>query len=508
MKYLSVCSGIEAASVAWQALGWHAVGLSDIDPFARAVLATRMPTVPLHGDFAELVKNPPACDVLVGGTPCQAFSVAGHRRSLDDARYIGNAEGGALDFAVLTASNAAKGVNNQTPLVFHPRQDPITSLGFSHALGNCAPAVVFDAAQVTRPRSSPGEASDVAPALHADGCRPFAFAAGNVVRRFTPRECERLQGFPDDWTTGLRGRKASDTARYRAIGNSMAVPVVRWIGERIAQHVASAPPEVPVSSPSLHLSRRDVFDFMRCLKDESVDCVVTDPPYGTKERHRRIGTTTRLQTWFPTMNVDDLARFLEECYRVLKPDTYAFVMVDDDACKLLEHRLGVGDALLALQDKATSDAPRCAIGFRWWTPHIWVKTNGGELPAPEDLTDEQIRTGGGYHGRQCYEKILVLGKGKGKMATTLANVHPLPRQKQKPAGTNIEATTPKPPELAERLVRAVLPMGGLVVEPFAGSGGLAVGALRAGCSVIANDVDTALTEDWLANRWRLPYTTL
>lgn len=59
-----------------------------------------------------------------------------------------------------------------------------------------------------------------------------------VVRRLTPRECERLQGFPDDWTRiPYRGKPADecpDGPRYKAIGNSMAVPVMRWIGERIA----------------------------------------------------------------------------------------------------------------------------------------------------------------------------------------------------------------------------------------------------------------------------------
>jgi DNA (cytosine-5)-methyltransferase 1 len=55
-----------------------------------------------------------------------------------------------------------------------------------------------------------------------------------AVRRLTPVECERLQGFPDDWTNiPYRGKPAADGPRYKAIGNSMAVPVMRWIGERI-----------------------------------------------------------------------------------------------------------------------------------------------------------------------------------------------------------------------------------------------------------------------------------
>lgn len=55
-----------------------------------------------------------------------------------------------------------------------------------------------------------------------------------AVRRLTPRECERLQGFPDDYTLiPVRGKPAADAPRYRALGNSMAVPVIRWLGERI-----------------------------------------------------------------------------------------------------------------------------------------------------------------------------------------------------------------------------------------------------------------------------------
>ncbi len=85
MKFLSVCSGIEAASVAWEPLGWKALGFSEIEPFARAVLQHHWPEVPLHGDFATL-DPPDDVDVLVGGTPCQGFSVAGLRGSLSDDR--------------------------------------------------------------------------------------------------------------------------------------------------------------------------------------------------------------------------------------------------------------------------------------------------------------------------------------------------------------------------------------------------------------------------------------
>lgn len=88
LAYLSVCSGIEAATVAWEPLGFRALAFSEIEPFARAVLTHHYGHVPLHGDFTVLRDEDwiGGADILVGGTPCQAFSVAGLRRSLDDSR--------------------------------------------------------------------------------------------------------------------------------------------------------------------------------------------------------------------------------------------------------------------------------------------------------------------------------------------------------------------------------------------------------------------------------------
>ena len=88
MKYLSVCSGIEAASVAWEKLGWKPVAFSEIEPFPSAVLNHHWPEVPNLGDMTkyESWKFEEPIDVLVGGTPCQAFSVAGLRKGLADPR--------------------------------------------------------------------------------------------------------------------------------------------------------------------------------------------------------------------------------------------------------------------------------------------------------------------------------------------------------------------------------------------------------------------------------------
>jgi len=87
MRYGSVCSGIEAATAAWHPLGWEPAFFSEIEPFPRAVLAHHYPDVPLHGDFTTIQGDEyGAIDLLVGGTPCQSFSIAGLRGGLDDDR--------------------------------------------------------------------------------------------------------------------------------------------------------------------------------------------------------------------------------------------------------------------------------------------------------------------------------------------------------------------------------------------------------------------------------------
>jgi DNA (cytosine-5)-methyltransferase 1 len=118
------------------------------------------------------------------------------------------------------------------------------SMGFQHSedisgtlVKNQTQAVCFDAAQITsatnRSRCEPGmPASTLAK-------QSRMHVATSAVRRLTPRECERLQGFPDDWTAvAYRNKPAADGPRYKALGNSMAVPVLRWIGERIAKQEA------------------------------------------------------------------------------------------------------------------------------------------------------------------------------------------------------------------------------------------------------------------------------
>ena len=88
IRYGSVCSGVEAATVAWEPLGWRAQWFAEVDKFPSAVLAHRFPNVPNLGDMTGVITHELAADIdlLVGGTPCQSFSVTGLRSGIDDER--------------------------------------------------------------------------------------------------------------------------------------------------------------------------------------------------------------------------------------------------------------------------------------------------------------------------------------------------------------------------------------------------------------------------------------
>lgn len=143
---------------------------------------------------------------------------------------------------VAATLNAQSGAPNHsgprvlTPIAFHPTQDPISSEGAVHALGTgssqgCATAAVAfqqtaDCLTAAYGTKWNGNASATNGSLFA--------GQAMQVRRLTPVECERLQGFPDDYTlVSYRGKPAADGPRYKALGNSMAVPVMAWIGRRI-----------------------------------------------------------------------------------------------------------------------------------------------------------------------------------------------------------------------------------------------------------------------------------
>lgn len=372
MRYVSLFSGIEAASVAWEGLGWEPVAYSEIDPFPCAVLAERFPEVPNLGDVKEIKwkRYRGQVDLAVGGSPCQSFSIAGKREGLDgasglmweyvrcvrevrprwllwenvpgalsssrgedfrclldslgdlgyglawrvlDAQFFGVAqrrrrlfvvgrlgaeppvqvlfEPGSLsgDFETgrkeraRIAARSGGGAHGGGVVAMtswdvqskriYSADGPSPSLPAGSGEGmNIQPiicvgdatskaAVDEDIAGTLKVGGSPGYISaktavvrcgspgggkgalvsdDVSLTL-ATGNEQTLFAPEGkkyVVRRLTPTECERLQGFPDGWTkVPYRGKPAEecpDGPRYKALGNSMAVPVMRWIGRRIA----------------------------------------------------------------------------------------------------------------------------------------------------------------------------------------------------------------------------------------------------------------------------------
>ena len=300
MKYLSVCSGIEAATVAWHDLGMEPIGFSEIEPFPCAALAHHYPSVPNFGDMTKYREWPigtdNAFDVLVGGTPCQSFSVAGLRAGLDDPRgnlalvYCGlldrfrprwfvweNVPGvlssnGGRDFGAFLGAVAKLGygftyrVLDAQYFGVPQRRRRVFVVGH---LGDWRPAaaVLFERESLrgdTAPSRKKGQrfTADVAPCIGASGrgfdrtgetrgqdpvvadCGECNTAGPKVmanmaVRRLTPIECERLQGFPDGYTAIPWKKKPAeecpDGPRYKALGNSMAVPIMRWIGKRICR---------------------------------------------------------------------------------------------------------------------------------------------------------------------------------------------------------------------------------------------------------------------------------
>lgn len=343
MRFATLCSGIGAPEVAAHRLGMEPVFCSEIEPFPCAVLAHHWPNVPNYGDMTAWRDWPHHnLDLLIAGTPCQAFSVAGLRQGLDDARgnltlefaryadairprfvlwenvpgvlsdksnafgcLLGGLAGtdapllprgkrwgnagfvsgprrqvawrilDAQHFGVaqrrrrvwLLAGDVERGAGNWAcARALFPEQGGVrgdtaqggaareevagasgggiasTAYGIDEEVNGdtekigCLKAHGSGGSQVAVAmvhwQQGGGEVEDnVSGALRANAEHSYQFARiQSTVRRLTPRECERLQGFPDDHTVvQYRNKPACDGPRYKALGNSMAVPCVQFI---------------------------------------------------------------------------------------------------------------------------------------------------------------------------------------------------------------------------------------------------------------------------------------
>jgi site-specific DNA-methyltransferase (adenine-specific) len=224
-----------------------------------------------------------------------------------------------------------------------------------------------------------------------------------------------------------------------------------------------------MSTSDWQLNQADAVDWLRTLADDSVDLVITDPPYESLEKHRAVGTTTRLKhskassnDWFRIFPNTRFPELFAEIFRVLKPDSHFYLFCDPET------------AFIA---KPVAEA----AGFKFWKPLIWDKQ----------------RIGMGYHYRARYEFILFFEKGKRKLADLgVADVISAPRvHKGYPAE--------KPVAVLDLLVRQSAAPGELVIDPFMGSGPTGLAAINHGCRFAGNDLAAAavdLTRQRLANR--------
>ncbi|WP_204138397.1 site-specific DNA-methyltransferase [Halomicronema sp. CCY15110] len=204
------------------------------------------------------------------------------------------------------------------------------------------------------------------------------------------------------------------------------------------------------------LHQGDAVSWLRELPDASVDLVVTDPPYESLEKHRAVGTTTRLKhskassnDWFEIFPNERFNELFIELYRVLKKNSHFYLYCDQET-------------MFVAKPIAES------VGFRFWKPLVWDK----------------MKIGMGYHYRARYELILFFEKGKRKLNDlSIPDIIQVPRIYR-------GYPTEKPVEVSEILIKQSTEPSEVVIDPFMGSGSTGIAAGRLKRNFLGNDIGT------------------
>ncbi len=221
--------------------------------------------------------------------------------------------------------------------------------------------------------------------------------------------------------------------------------------------MSDPPPEaMPPAAPNHHywLGQSDAVTWLRAMPDASVDLVVTDPPYESLEKHRAVGTTTRLKhsksssndwfTVFPNARFEELFR---EIHRVMRKNTHFYLFCDQETAFVAKP---IGEK----------------VGFKFWKPLIWSK----------------VSLGMGYHYRSMYEFILFFEKGKRRLNDL--GISDVIVEKRIHKGYPTE----KPVRVNEVLISQSTTAGEIVIDPFMGTGSAGIAALGLGRSFYGNDI--------------------
>ncbi len=217
---------------------------------------------------------------------------------------------------------------------------------------------------------------------------------------------------------------------------------------------SSAPLRSVSSVPRFSLARADAVEWLRSLGDGSADLVITDPAYESLEKHRAVGTTTRLKRskassneWFEIFPNSRFPELFAEIYRVLDDDSHFYLFCD-------------AETMFVAKPIAES------VGFKFWKPIVFDK----------------VHIGMGYHYRSRYELILFFEKGKRKLSDL--SVPDILRFARIRGGYPAE----KPSAVSEVLVRQSSEPGERVIDPFFGSGSVGVAAVGLGRHFAGSDV--------------------